>query len=52
MQDTRYKLIVRSPAGEKVDEIQADFDWLVYTRRVNAPGILRFQVNGDLNHPG
>lgn len=41
-----YKLILRSPAGVKVDEV-SDHLWLAYAKRVNEPGLLRVRLRGD-----
>jgi hypothetical protein len=43
-----YKLIIRNPAGVKVDEV-SDHLWLSYAKRVNEPGLLKFRLRGD--HP-
>ncbi len=43
---SEHKLIIRTAAGVKVAEV-SDYLWLSYTREVNAPGLLRFGLNGD-----
>lgn len=52
-----YRLDLHTAAGVKVAEI-TDYRSLAYTRRVNAPGVLRFELAGnhkalaDLEHNG
>ncbi len=43
---SEHKLIIRTAAGRKVAEV-SDYLWLSYTREVNAPGLLRFGLNGS-----
>lgn len=42
----QYKIILYSPAGVKQAEF-VDFDWLTYTKRINAPGSLKFRVGAN-----